>query len=349
MIRVLIVDDSTFFRKMLKDILERDEEIVVIGEAKNGKEALEKIPVLKPDIITLDVEMPYMDGITTLKYITKDYNIPVVMLSSLTTEGASMTLKALEEGAVDFIPKPNNIFTISGEELRIEILNKIKVAARCNLRSRCFEVNNKRKVCPNKTIPVANDLDFQYLIAIGTSTGGPRALQEVIPLIPQNINASILIVQHMPPKFTKSLADRLNSLSQIYVKEGEDGDKLNRGWCYIAPGDFHMKVVKEGKDYIIKLDKGEPIKGLRPSIDVLMESVAKLENIKKVGVIMTGMGSDGSNGIIQMKRSDGYILAQDEDSSTVFGMPRAAIKTNCVDKVVSLSEIASEIIQIVGV
>jgi len=349
MIKVLIVDDSTFFRRMLKDILQRDREIAIIGEARNGREALEKIPILKPDVITLDVEMPFMDGITTLKHISRDYRIPVVMLSSLTTEGASMTLKALEEGAVDFIPKPTNIFSLSGEELKIEIINKIKVAAKCNLNSKGFQSHSKKKIHTNKIKPINGNLDFNYIIAIGTSTGGPRALQEVIPLFPQNINGSILVVQHMPPKFTKSLADRLNSMSEIYVKEGEDGDKLNRGWCYIAPGGYHMKVVQEGNDYVIRLDKGEPIKGLRPAADVLMESVAKLKDIEKIGVVMTGMGSDGSNGIIQMKKSDSYIIAQDEESSTVFGMPKAAIKTNCVDKVVSLYEIANEIMQIVGV
>lgn len=349
MIRVLIVDDSTFFRKLLKDILIKDEELVVVGEAKNGKEALRMIPLLKPDLITLDIEMPIMDGITTLKHISKDYRIPVVMLSSLTTEGATMTLRALEEGAVDFIPKPTNIFSISEEDLRIEILSKIKTAAKCNLSSKPFMFQHKKAISPKKLSPVAKDSNFEYIVAIGTSTGGPRALQEVIPILPQNINGSILIVQHMPPKFTKSLADRLNSLSEVYVKEGEEGDKLNRGWCYIAPGDYHMRVVKDGKDYVIKLDKEERVKGLRPSVDVLMESVANLEGINKVGVIMTGMGSDGSDGIIKMKKSNSYTLAQDEESSTVFGMPKAAIKTNCIDKVISLSQIANEITRIVGV
>jgi len=347
MIRVLIVDDSAFFRKLLTDLLTEDEEIVVVGEAKNGEDALRKIPLLKPNVITLDVEMPYMDGITTLKYIVRDYNIPVVMLSSLTTDGATMTIKALEEGAVDFIPKPSNIFNISRESFRDDIINKIKVAAKCNLKS--YGISKREKSTIRKLPHIVRDVDFKYIITIGTSTGGPRALQEVIPALPQNIDASILIVQHMPPKFTKSLADRLNSLSEVHVKEGEDGDKLIRGWCYIAPGGYHMKVIKENSDYVIKLDDGNPIKGLRPSVDVLMESVAKIEGVKKLGVIMTGMGSDGADGIVKMKRSSSYILAQDEKSSTVFGMPKAAIRTNCVDKVVSLDRIADEIVRVVGV
>lgn len=349
MVRVLIVDDSAFFRKLLKDLLTEDKEIVVVGEAKNGKEALKKIPLLKPNVITLDIEMPYMDGITTLKHIVSDYNIPVIMLSSFTTEGATMTIKALEEGAVDFIPKPSNIFSISGEDLRADIINKIKVAAKCNISSKSYGIYTRDRKSLSELSNVAGNMEFEYVIAIGTSTGGPRALQEVIPVLPQDINGSILVVQHMPPKFTKSLADRLDSLSELHVKEGEDGDKLRRGWCYIAPGGFHMKVAKEGNDYVIKLDKGNPIKGLRPSVDVLMESVAKLEGVKKLGVIMTGMGSDGAEGIVKMKRSNSYILVQDEESSTVFGMPKAAIRTNCVDKVVSLNQIADEIIRIVGV
>ena len=189
---------------------------------------------------------------------------------------------------------------------------------------------------------------FDYIIAIGTSTGGPNALQSVLPLLPENINGTIVVVQHMPPKFTKSLANRLNNLSNIKVKEGEEGDILQKGYCYIAPGDFHMKVLSK-EDYIIKLTKDPPIKGLRPAVDVLMDSVAKLDGLKKVGVIMTGMGSDGAKGIVQMKKSNGYTIAQDEESSVVFGMPKLAIETEHIDKIVPLNSIAQEIMSIVGV
>ncbi|MFS8541523.1 MAG: response regulator, partial [Tissierellales bacterium] len=252
MVRVLIVDDSAFFRKLLKDLLTEDEEIVVVGEAKNGEDALKKILLLKPDVITLDIEMPYMDGITTLKHIVKDYNIPVIMLSSFTTEGATMTIKALEEGAVDFIPKPSNIFSISGEYLKTDIINKIKVAAKCNLGSKSYGIYTRDRKSLSELSNVAGNMEFEYVIAIGTSTGGPRALQEVIPVLPRDINGSILVVQHMPPKFIKSLADRLNSLSEIDVFEGEDNAILKRGCCYIAPGDFHMRVIYDGSHFRLK-------------------------------------------------------------------------------------------------
>ena len=345
----MIVDDSPFMRKILTDILKLDDEILVVGEAKNGKEALEKIPLYKPDLITLDVEMPIMDGITTLKHIVKEYNLPVIMISSLTMEGAELTLKALEEGAVDFIPKPKNIFNLSSEAIKYEIINKIKIASKSKINIKYSQEKVLETVERSKKIIVPRKKDYEYIIAIGTSTGGPRALQNVIPLIPANINGAIVVVQHMPPKFTKSLSERLNNLSDIMVKEAEEGDVLQRGCCYIAPGDYHMRVYyREGK-YTIGLSQEPPIKGLRPTVDLLMESVAKLENLKKIGVIMTGMGSDGSKGIVEIKKSDGYTIAQDEETSVVFGMPKSAIDTKHIDKVVSLDNIAYEITSIVGV
>lgn len=228
MIRLLIVDDSPFMRKVLTDICKKDEEIIVVGEAGHGEEALKKIPLLKPDVITLDIEMPIMDGIDTLKNITKNYNIPVVMISSLTTEGANLTLKALEEGAVDFIPKPKDIFKLSDEKIRSDITNKIKAASKYKIK---LDYKKKSIIRPSKIhIPKPNSStkEFEYIIAIGTSTGGPRALQSVLPLLSAKINAAIVVVQHMPPKFTKSLSDRLNVLSNINVKEGEEGDVLKK-------------------------------------------------------------------------------------------------------------------------
>ncbi|HHV47131.1 MAG TPA: chemotaxis response regulator protein-glutamate methylesterase [Tissierellia bacterium] len=349
MIRVLIVDDSLFVRKVLRDILEKDEEVEVVGEAKNGREALESIYLLNPDVITLDIEMPVMDGLTTLREIIRNYNIPVIMLSSFTKEGAQLTLKALEEGAFDFMPKPSNLFSLEGQVFQTELLNKIKVATIAN-RNIVYNSEIIRRNTDNLvSIRQEENTDFEYIIAIGTSTGGPRALKEVIPLIPKNINGAFVVVQHMPPKFTKSLADRLNSLSEIDVFEGEDNAILKRGCCYIAPGDFHMRVIYDGSHFRLKLDKDSYVKGVRPSVDVLMSSVAKLDNIKVIGVIMTGMGSDGTKGVVEIKKVNGYIIAQDKESSTVFGMPKSAIETKCVDKIVPLNRIADEIIQMVGV
>ncbi len=348
MIRVLIVDDSPFMRRILKRIIESEDGIVVVGEAKNGQEALESIYTLKPDVITLDIEMPIMDGLTALRKVISTFNIPVIMLSSYTKEGACLTLKALEEGAFDFIPKPTNVFKIEGQAFQQELISKIKVAAK----SKCKAIK-PREIIESKAKVLDRNIHknntFEYLIAIGASTGGPRALQYVIPLIPKTINASIVVVQHMPPKFTKSFADRLNNLSQLDVFEGEDNLILKRGCCYIAPGDFHMKVMQEDDVYKLKLDKGPHVKGLRPSVDVLMESVAKLKGLKIIGVILTGMGTDGATGVVEIKKANGYVMAQDKDSSTVFGMPRAAIETNCVDRIVPLNRLVDEIIEFVGV
>lgn len=346
MIKVMVVDDSPFMRKILTDIIQEDEEIIVVGEARNGKEALEKIPLLKPDLITLDVEMPIMDGMTTLKHIINDYEIPVMMISSLTMEGATLTLEALEEGAIDFIPKPKNIFNLSKSVIKFEIIDKIKAAARSKTIIKC----RPKTIVAKKTRPiVTRNVGFEYIVVIATSTGGPRALQYVLPLIPENINASIVVVQHMPPNFTKSLADRLNTLSNIKVTEGKEGEILKPGHCYIAPGDYHMLVKEKRDNFVIELNQEPAIKGLRPAADVLIESVAQLNNIKKVVTIMTGMGSDGSQGILHLKNKDKYIIAQDKETSVVFGMPKSAIETNLVDKIVPLDSIAQEIINIVGV
>ncbi len=349
MIKVLIVDDSALIRKVLTDILKEDKEIDIVGTARNGKDALEKIPLLNPDIITLDVEMPIMDGLTTLKNIMSTYKLPVIMISSLTKEGADLTLKALDEGAVDFIPKPKNIFNMSESDIKREIIDKIKIGAKTKV-----EVNTNLSSLIRPTFSSDKKLikikkDFSHIVAIGTSTGGPRALQNILPLLPHDINASIVVVQHMPPKFTKSLADRLNSMSNINIKEAEEGDILNRGWCYIAPGDYHMEVVKEGGSLVIRLNQEPPTMGLRPTVDILMKSVASIEEYAKTGVILTGMGSDGAKGISEMKRKDSYTIAQDESTSVVFGMPKSSIATNNIDEILPLNKIANRIINIVGV
>lgn len=348
MIKVLIVDDSALIRKILTDILSSDSEISVVGTAKNGQEALDKIEILKPDIITLDVEMPLMDGLTTLKYIVERHKLPVIMISSLTSEGAELTLKALYEGAVDFLPKPTNVFSLSQTDIKKEIIEKIKAGARSKyyIREPIKEII-KIKVQENRSNIM--HAEFENIVAIGTSTGGPRALQALIPKLPIDINASIVIVQHMPPKFTKSLADRLNSVSNIKIKEAEDGDVLSRGCGYIAPGDYHMTVEKEYSDLVIRLNKDPQVMGLRPTVDKMMESVAKINGYSKMGIILTGMGSDGTNGIIKMRQSGSYTIAQDEATSVVYGMPKSAIATNCIDIILPLNKIADKIINKVGV
>lgn len=348
MIRVMIVDDSALIRKLLTDILKSDKEIVVVGTARNGKDALEKIKRFNPDVITLDVEMPVMDGLTTLKYIVSKYKLPVIMISTLTQHGADLTLKALEEGAVDFLQKPTNVFGLNQNEVRDEIINKIKAAAKTKVKSLDIYKPSETKKTYSKKKSKNKD-GFSNILAIGTSTGGPRALQNLIPQLPVDINASLVIVQHMPPKFTKSLSDRLNATSNINIKEAEEGDILERGWGYIAPGDYHMTIVKEFDKLVIRLNQEPQVMGLRPTVDILMESVSKIKEYSKMGIILTGMGSDGAKGIKQMKDSNSYTIAQDEATSVVFGMPKAAIASNCIDEILPIDKIADRIISKVGV
>ncbi|MGF7057146.1 protein-glutamate methylesterase/protein-glutamine glutaminase [Brassicibacter mesophilus] len=341
-IRVMVVDDSAFMRKIISDILNSDNEIDVIGTARNGKDALEKLEKMSPDVITLDIEMPIMDGISTLTEIIKKYNIPVIMLSSLTTEGADATLKALDIGAVDFIPKPNNIFGLNKELQNNKIVEKVKMAAGIKKFKKTQQTISNNK---NKWINVSNlkYCDSQYLIAIGTSTGGPKALQSLIPQIPNEFNGSIVLVQHMPQGFTKSLATRLNSISNINVKEAEDGEKILKGYCYIAPGDNHMTVIEKNNQLCIKLNKDMPVSGHRPSVDVLMESISVLSCKKLIGIMLTGMGSDGSKGLKKIYDNGGYTIAQDEETCVVYGMPKSAINIGAVSKVLPLSQIVDEI------
>jgi len=349
-IKVLVVDDSAFMRKIISDILESDEGIKVIDTARNGYEAVEKAKNFNPDVITLDVEMPVMDGLACLKELLKEKHYSIVMLSSLTREGEKATIEALENGAIDFITKPSNIFKVSGDSKRQEIIQKVKVAN--SVKSKGSYFYPTARVNPKIEKESSNSMaSIKSLVAIGTSTGGPRALQDVIPLIPGNIPAAFMIVQHMPAGFTRSLAARLNSISRLTVKEAENGEEIKPGFVYISPGDYHMKFTRMGgNQLIIKLSQDLPVGGLRPSVNVMMDSLSETGFNNIIAVIMTGMGSDGSEGIKKIKvRNKGYIIAQDEESSVVYGMPKAAYQTGVVDKVVSLKDIAMEITKLVGV
>lgn len=344
-IRVLVVDDSAFMRKVISDILDSDTGIDVIGTAKSGIDALEKTKKLKPDVITLDIQMPGMDGIDCLKELGKLGKTPVIMLSSITQNGAEATIQALAEGAIDFITKPSNIFDMNGEGKRKEIIEKVKIASRAIPSLRYNAKANKNNRRYKEGVPLTN------LVLIGTSTGGPRALQEVVPLIPDNVNASFLVVQHMPAGFTKSLAERLDGMSKVRVKEAEDDEPIKTGYVYIAPGDYHMTAYKTNKEILkIKLTKDSPVGSHRPSVDVMLKSVSKISFKNVVAVIMTGMGGDGSEGVKMLKKNNNAkIIAQDENSCVVFGMPKAAIETGVVDIVTPLRGISNEIMKIVGV
>ena len=350
-INVLVVDDSAFMRKVLTDILESSSDIKVIGTAKNGVEALEKVKDLEPDVITLDVEMPTMDGLVCLRELQKITTAPVIMLSSITRSGEKATIEALEAGAIDFITKPSGLFDISGEEKKNEIIEKVRVAKDVRKRSNRHQKATIVKPVVRRDKGCLRNKDLKTLIAIGTSTGGPKALQEVLPYIPKNVPAAVVVVQHMPPGFTKSLAERLNTLCGLYVKEAEDDEVIQPGFAYIAPGDFHMKVLAASKDSLrIKLTKENPVGGHRPAVNVMMNSVADTGFPDVIGVIMTGMGSDGSEGIVNIKNSNnGIIIAQDEKSCVVYGMPKSAVNTGVVDAIVPLKEIAGVIVKYLGV
>lgn len=349
-IRVLVVDDSAFMRKVLQQILLEDPGIEIVGVARDGMEALRIAKEREPDVITLDVEMPVMDGISCLEKLLVQGKYGVVMVSSLTTEGAAATIRALEIGAVDFFPKPSNLFSISQDTRKRELIDKVRMAVQA--RTHLLPPVPVSRVPLVKTeLPKIRTEAFATLVALGISTGGPRALQSVIPNLPASLPAPVLIVQHMPPGFTRSLAVRLNDISQIEVREAEEGDVLKSGCVYIAPGDHHLDLVRDGTRLRIRLDKqSPPMNGFRPSVDFMMDSIRKAGLRDVIGVIMTGMGADGSRGLRDLKRDNGaHIIAQDEKSCSVFGMPRAAIELGVVDEVVPLEGIAASIARKTGV
>ncbi len=347
LINVLVVDDSAFMRRVISDIFKSAGDINVVGTARDGSEALEKVKLLNPDVITLDVEMPVMDGLRCLKELQKITRVPVIMLSNHTQGGALATMEALESGAVDFIAKPTGLFDINGDEKKQEIINKIRMVR--DIKKGKVAAHSKVKI--SKALAADSSSPLKTIVSIGTSTGGPKALQEVIPYIPGNIPAAILVVQHMPPGFTKSLAERLNSISDLTVKEAEHEDVIKQGHVYIAPGDYHMTVRRYPDGTMrIMLNQDPTVGGHRPSVNVMMNSIAETGFRNVIGVIMTGMGSDGSDGISNLKKSNnGFIISQDEKSCVVYGMPRAAVQTGVVDIVVPLNKIANEIVKNLGV
>lgn len=337
-IRVIVVDDSAFMRKMITDILESDNRIQVIATARNGADGLKKIKELSPDVVTLDVEMPIMDGMTALAHIMEDNPIPVVMLSSLTKEGTTNTLQAITTGAVDFIAKPSGSISLDIANIKQEIIDKVLAAAQVDV-TKSIHTTESPKLVPSKQ---------QYaktIVFVGASTGGPRALQRLILDLPEDFTNPVLIVQHMPAGFTKSLADRLNNLSNLHIKEATHGEIIQDRTVYIAPGNFHMKIRKVGTVHAIELTQEDERAGHRPAVDVLFESAATVTRVNKIAVVLTGMGSDGSKGIEIMKKNDPetVVLAESDESAVIYGMPKAAIKTNAVNYIVHLHQMGEMI------
>jgi two-component system chemotaxis response regulator CheB len=340
-IRVLIVDDSALVRSILTKALSRDPQLEVVGAAPDVYVARDKIVLLKPHVLTLDVEMPRMDGVEFLKRLMPQHPIPVVMVSAMTAPGARVTLDALESGAVDFVLKPSSSFGNNLEDMIGELIDKIKAASVVDV-SRYKGVYHDRKL--KKQISGVLSGSTDKVVAMGASTGGTVALRQVIESFPSDLPGTV-IVQHMPPKFTKMFADKLNEVSDVEVLEARDGDRIIRGRVLIAPGGYQMEVVRSGGRYQVRIKEGEKVNGHCPSVDVLFKSVAKNVGSNAVGVILTGMGRDGADGMLEMRNSGARTMAQDEASSVVFGMPKEAFANGGAEKLLSLDDIPKEIIR----
>jgi two-component system chemotaxis response regulator CheB len=340
-IRVLIVDDSAIVRKIFSEDLSRETDLEVVGTAPDPFVARDKIILLKPDVVLLDIEMPRMDGLTFLKKLMHYYPLPVIIVSSLTPKGSGMALEAMEYGAVDVLSKPGGPYSVG--DMSLQLKEKIRAAAKV----RMDRVRKSDSGSPVEPVTKILSETTQKVIAIGASTGGTEALKEVLIRLPMN-TPGILIVQHMPAQFTKAFAERLNGLCQIEVKEARDGDSVLNGQGLIAPGNFHMVLKRSGARYYVSVKDGPMVHHQRPAADVLFNSVAQYAGSNAIGVILTGMGSDGAQGMLKMKEAGARTIAQDEESCVVFGMPKEAIKLNAIDRVAPLGQISNEIIQMIN-
>ena len=354
-IRVLIVDDSATVRQTLAAVLASDPEIEVLGVASDPYVAAQRIRDELPDVITLDVEMPRMDGITFLRKLMAQHPIPVVMCSSLIEAGSETLMQALEAGAVDIILKPKMGVAEHLADSRIRICDAVKAAANCRVRGRRDPAPfhggvraPEKKLNADAMLPPPSGRAMarttESIVCIGASTGGTESLREVLQALPANA-PGIVIVQHMPEKFTASFAKRLNSLCEVDVKEAEDGDAVLRGRVLIAPGNLHTMVDRSGATYRVSVREGPLVSRHRPSVDVLFSSAARSAGSNAVGLIMTGMGDDGARGLEEMKQAGARTIAQDEATSIVFGMPKEAIARGCVDRIAPLSHLAQEILK----
>jgi two-component system chemotaxis response regulator CheB len=339
-IKTLIVDDSAIVRKILSEELSRFPDIEVVGTAPDPFVARDKILKLQPKVITLDIEMPRMDGLTFLRKLMKYFPLPVIIVSSLTPKGSNMALEAMEIGAVDVVGKPGGSYSVG--DMGDMLAEKIRIASMANIRHRSGDKSNSEKPEPIGALAETSN----KVIAIGASTGGTEALKDVLSKMPPN-SPGIVVVQHMPANFTTAFAERLNGLSQITVKEAGDDDAVIHGKAVIAPGNYHMLLRRSGARYYVEVKDGPRVQHQRPSVDVLFKSTAKYAGANSIGVILTGMGSDGAEGLLAMKQAGARTIAQDEKTCVVFGMPKEAIKIGAADKVVPLGQVAQEILRMV--
>ncbi len=342
-IKVIVVDDSALMRKIISNMINSMDDIEVIYTARNGEDLLEKIINYIPDVITLDVEMPKMDGIATLKELkSRNYNIPVIMLSSVSKTGTALTIECLEKGAFDFISKPSGAISLDIEKVAEELIDKIRLA--CNKISFIDKSNvyNKIEAKHKVTTNSFRNKGKINAVAIGASTGGPKALYKVITVLPKDLEVPVFVVQHMPVGFTKAFAERLDSNSKIKVVEATDGEIVEKNVVYIAPGGYHMEV---GIDKKIHLNMEPAMWGVRPAVDKLFSSVAKVYGAHVLSVVLTGMGRDGAQGTVEIKDSGGITISEDKSTCTIYGMPRAAFETGKVDEVLPLHDISDAIIR----
>ncbi len=345
-IRVLVVDDSAFMRHTLAKNLNAHPSITVVGKARDGLDALHQIKALQPDVVTLDVEMPRMDGLTALRRIMAECPTPVIMLSAFTQRGARATIKALMRGAVDFVPKPAASADI--QSVIRELIIKIRIAAATPTSATPYPP----PTTPPPPVPPPPKVEPRPLrqgdpvVVIGASTGGPRALQQVLADLPADLPSAVVLVQHMPPSFTRALAQRLDENSPLIVREAGQGDRLERGVALLAPGNYHLKLNGRKR---VSLDQGPRRNGVRPALDVSMETAAAIHGASTIGVVLTGMGTDGTSGARHIKAAGGRIVAEDQSTSTVYGMPRSVIEAGLVDHIVPLPDVASKIKELVGV
>jgi two-component system chemotaxis response regulator CheB len=349
MIKVLIADDSALMRKMLKRILEADPDIEVLPVARDGNDVVEKAREYLPDVVTMDVNMPGQDGITALQYIVDEKICPVVMVSSLTQEGAVTTFEALELGAFDFIGKPGGTVSSNMDSVADELLSKVKLAASLKKKGRISErLARNRTRTETKLKSYSGGTKAMKAVAMGISTGGPKVIYEVLPLLPPDINAALFLVQHMPPNFTSTYVKRLNDACQLEVVEAQAGMKVEKGVLYVGSGGRHLNLVKTSTgDVMIRL-ASKPDHLFIPSVSVMMESVLSVYGGRTVGVIMTGMGNDGADAMVNIRKAGGITIAESEESAIVFGMPGETVKRGGAEIVVPIWNITAEIIKAVN-
>lgn len=346
-IKVLVVDDSAFMRKLISEILNEQPDIEVVGTARNGLDALNKLDRWEVDVLTLDLEMPVLDGLSTIKRIMASKPMPILVLASTTERSSESTIKALSYGAIDFIAKPSGNISLDLRKVEEELVSKVRSLAGVVVHkppARDIRIEPTPKP-PAKPVVGVKTGAAENIVVIGSSTGGPKALEELFLQLPADLDAGVLVVQHMPKNFTKSLAARLDNLSQLEVREAQEGDTIKNGLALVAPGDFHLEIDQDKK---VRLNQDPPVKYLRPAIDVTMLSLVNVFYDRIVGVVLTGMGNDGAEGMAAIKERGGFTIVQDKDTSTIFSMPKAVYEMGNADYVLPIEQIADSITKLVN-